>query len=207
MHREALRLKSQNEGFIVPTQVNFVATGGALFSEGESVSGSAEVVVRSLSHGYLWDTVRVMGGAYGGSCSLSPVSGTFICSSYRDPNLVQTLTAFEKIADHLETHPPSSKDIEPLIIGTIGDLDQPLAPDRKGYVSMVRHLTGESLAARQRRRDEIFRTSPAAFAAFAKKLRASVHKWHVSVFGSEGAFSKANAILPTGGQIGLKQLS
>lgn len=203
---ESLRLKSENEGFVVPTQVNFVATGGQLFSEGDSVSGASEVVVRSLSHGYLWDTVRVMGGAYGGSCSLSLVSGTFACSSYRDPNLAQTLTAFEKIADHLESNPPAAKDMEPLIIGAIGDLDQPLSPDRKGYVSMVRYLTGESLEARQRRRDEIFSTSPSDFAAFAKRLRASVNDWRVSVFGSEAAFSKANAILPKESQIDLKQI-
>lgn len=193
--KESLRLKSENEGFIVPTQVNFVATGGGLFSEGEQVSAAFDVVVRSLSHGYLWDTVRVMGGAYGGQCSLSMVSGTFVCSSYRDPNLAQTLTAFESIADHLESHPPNATDMQPAIIGAIGDLDQPMSPDRKGFVSMVRFLSGETLAARQKKRDEIFATTPADFAAFAKKIRTSVKNWRVSVFGSEAAFSKANTVL------------
>jgi Zn-dependent M16 (insulinase) family peptidase len=204
--KDPMRLKSENEGFIVPTQVNFVATGGALFSQGEQVSGAFEVVVRSLSHGYLWDTVRVMGGAYGGSCSLSMVSGTFVCSSYRDPNLAQTLTAFENIAEHLETHPPNMTDMQPAIIGAIGDLDQPLGPDRKGYVSMMRFLSGETLAARQQKRDEIFSTSPADFAAFAKKLRVSVKNWRVSVFGSEAAFSKANAVLAKDSFISAKSI-
>jgi hypothetical protein len=48
-----------------------------------------------LLTGYLWDTVRVMGGAYGGFCRFSPLTGTFSYLSYRDPNLLTTLDNYD----------------------------------------------------------------------------------------------------------------
>ena len=33
----------------------------------------------------------MQGGAYGGSSSFDPFSGTFAFTSYRDPNLLETL--------------------------------------------------------------------------------------------------------------------
>lgn len=57
--------------------------------------GQASVVARFLRTGYLWDTVRVMGGAYGGFTKFNPVSGLFSCLSYRDPNLGKTLDNYD----------------------------------------------------------------------------------------------------------------
>ena len=74
-HPWAVEAKSRmdapkNEAIIVPTQVNYVGSGGRVYSAGESMPGSASVVARHLRTGYLWDTVRVIGGAYGGFCTL-----------------------------------------------------------------------------------------------------------------------------------------
>lgn len=69
--------------------------GGPIYKPGEVVPGQASVVSRFLRTGYLWDTVRVMGGAYGGFTKFSPVSGLFSCLSYRDPNLGKTLDNYD----------------------------------------------------------------------------------------------------------------
>lgn len=69
--------------------------GGPLYQTGEIVPGHATVVSRFLRTGYLWDTVRVMGGAYGGFSKFDPVSGLFSCLSYRDPNLGKTLENYD----------------------------------------------------------------------------------------------------------------
>lgn len=57
--------RTGNEGFAVPSQVNYVVKGGSIYQPGEKVSGATSVVSRYLSTGYLWDNVRVVGGAYG----------------------------------------------------------------------------------------------------------------------------------------------
>ena len=51
-------------------------------------TGATAVAMRHLNTTYLWDKVRVQGGAYGGGSGFDPFSGGFIFSSYRDPNLL-----------------------------------------------------------------------------------------------------------------------
>jgi Zn-dependent M16 (insulinase) family peptidase len=207
MHQgHALRLPPRQEGFVVPTQVNFVAQGGGLFKFGERVSGHDQVIVRYLSNSYMWDNVRVMGGAYGGSCSISPVSGTFMCSSYRDPNLENTLKVFNGVDKFLEAAKLNEKEIEPLIIGAVADLDKPMAPSTQGRVSMTRYLSGQTLEARQRRRNEMLGTKLQDFRHFAKQLEEREISFKACIFGSKAAFAEANDRLPVGERLNLTNL-
>jgi len=201
-----LRLTDENEGFVVPTPVNYVVKGGEMFSLGEEIPGSTEVVVRLISQSYMWDKVRVMGGAYGGGCSLSHHSGTFLCYSYRDPNLEGTLKVFDSVASYLEHLAVDDKEIEQLIIGAVGDLDKPMTPASKGYSSMAKWLMNDTLEIRQKRRDEMLATNAASFVAFAKRMRAFTETARSSIFGSKTAFSKANAALDAAKQITLRKL-
>ena len=87
---------TEDEAFVVPTQVNYVVKGGAVYQPGDAVFGSSAVISRFLSLHYLWDNVRVMGGAYGGFARFSETSGRFVYMSYRDPNLAKTLEIYDK---------------------------------------------------------------------------------------------------------------
>jgi Zn-dependent M16 (insulinase) family peptidase len=183
-----------DEGFIVPTQVSYVGKSGKIFQEGESVSGAAAVVSRFLRTGYLWDHVRVIGGAYGGFCMFSPSSGYFSYLSYRDPNLSKTLDVYDATAgalmaaaDELEKDPEA---LATAIIGAVGDLDGALSPDQKGWTSFERWLVKESPEYRQKYRDEILNTTPDDFRAFAERLR-SMKKPSVAVISSKAAFEAA----------------
>ena len=65
-------------------QVNYVGKGGNLYTDaGYKLSGSAYVIEKYLGNTWLWDRVRVSGGAYGGFCSFDPQSGAFNFLSYR----------------------------------------------------------------------------------------------------------------------------
>merc|ERR1711871_181213 len=87
---------SDDEGVIIPTQVNYVALGGRMYQPGERVPGSTSVITNFLRTGYLWDKIRVMGGAYGAGISLNSRMGTFAFSSYRDPNIKKTIENYKK---------------------------------------------------------------------------------------------------------------
>lgn len=201
-----LRLAEKNEGFEVPTQVNYVVKGGALYSEGDHISGTTDVVVRLISQSYMWDTVRVLGGAYGSGCSLSHHSGTFLCYSYRDPNLKETLAVFDAVSAHLEGLKLDDESIEQLVIGAVGDLDKPMTPSAQGYASMTRWLLNDTLENRQKKRDEIFTASAGSFSAFVKQMRSSTSSWRSSIFGSSTSFAKANDALSEENKIPLKML-
>lgn len=109
---------ASNEGFVVPTQVNYVGKGGRVYQPGERASGATSVVARSLRTGYLWDNVRVIGGAYGGFCRFSPLTGTFSYLSYRDPNLLGTIENYDGAAEFLTTLDITDEALAQAIIGT-----------------------------------------------------------------------------------------
>jgi len=188
------QLPVKDEGFVVPTQVSYVGKGGLLYDEGERVPGSAQVVARFLRTGYLWDYVRVIGGAYGGFCTFSPFSGLFTFLSYRDPNLEKTLIVYDAAADALfaaadamENDPDA---LATAIIGTIGDLDGAMGPDQKGFAQLQRMLINESPEHRQQIRDEILATKPADFRDFAERLK-NIKSPSVAVVSSKAAFENA----------------
>jgi presequence protease len=183
-----------DEGFIVPTQVSYVGKAGLLYEEGERIPGSAAVVARFLRTGYLWDNVRVLGGAYGGFCVFSPFSGLVSFLSYRDPNLEKTIDVYDSAADALITAAEAMEsDPEALataIIGTIGDKDSALSPDQKGYTAFQQWLINESAEYRQKYRSEILNTKPSDFRDFAERLKRMKNS-SVAVVSSKGAFETA----------------
>jgi len=184
----------EDEGFIVPTQVSYVGKSGLVYEEGEQASGSAQVVARFLRTGFLWDRVRVMGGAYGGFCTFSPYSGFFSYLSYRDPNLSKTLDVYDEAADaviaaaeQLENDPSA---LSQAIIGAIGDMDGAMSPDQKGYTAFTQWLVNESAEYRQKFRDQILDTKPEDFREFGERLK-KMKKTSVAVVSSKAAFDAA----------------
>jgi Zn-dependent M16 (insulinase) family peptidase len=186
----------EDEGFVVPTQVNYVGKGGILFEEGETATGSSQVVSKFLRTGYLWDYVRVMGGAYGGFCTFSPYSGFFSYLSYRDPNLSKTLDIYDAAGDaviaaaeQMETDPEM---LSQAIIGTIGEMDGALSPNQKGFTQLQRWLVNESPEYRQNFRHEILNTKPADIKAFGERLK-QMKNPSTAVISSQAAFEAAKS--------------
>lgn len=198
----ARQLPREDEAFAVQSQVNYVCKGGPVFAPGERAGGSAQVLSHLLSTGYLWDRVRVQGGAYGGFSRFSEASGRLSFLSYRDPNVVSTIEAFDGAAEHLRDLRPA--DLTQAIIGSVGDLDAPLTPDQKGFVSLQQFVSGETAAHRQLWRDEVLTTSAADARAFAARLDKLKGTGNVVVFGSLSALEDANAALKQRGGVALR---
>eukprot|EP01034_Spumella_vulgaris_P030846 gene30846-38127_t len=152
----------QDEAFVIPSQVNYVCLGGSLLAPGETVKGSSSVVTRHLGNGFLWDQVRVVGGAYGAFASFSEASGRFSYLSYRDPAVLSTINVFDKAPAAL-AEPISDADLLQSVIGAIGDLDSPLSPDQKGFAAMAQLLSNEKQEDRQLWRDEVLATTQQDF--------------------------------------------
>jgi Zn-dependent M16 (insulinase) family peptidase len=184
------------EGLVVPSQVNFVGKAADLYALGLQPSGANLVVQGYLGTSWLWDKVRVQGGAYGGMCRLDRHSGVFTYLSYRDPNLTATLDTYDRTAQFLETVALDDAELTRAIVGTIGSLDFYLLPDAKGYASMQRFLIGDTDEARQRLREEVFGTTTADFRRFGEILAQATADGRVAVLGSEQAIAAANTERP-----------
>ncbi|MBE7733071.1 insulinase family protein [Devosia faecipullorum] len=185
----------KNEGLVIPAQVNYVGKGANLKALGIALRASSAVALRLLNTTYLWDKVRVQGGAYGGSSRFDLSSGNFAFLSYRDPNLLKTIDAYDGAAKALRAE-IGETDLVRSVIGVVGDLDRPEFVDAKGYSAMWRILNGTTDALRQQRRDEILSTSRADFLALADALDVVAAKGHVVVLGGESAINGANAQRP-----------
>ncbi|HEV7719309.1 MAG TPA: insulinase family protein [Arsenicitalea sp.] len=181
----------RSEGLTFPAQVNFVAKGADLLKFGYKNTGATAVALRHLNTTYLWDRVRVQGGAYGGSANYDPYSGGFTFVSYRDPNLVQTLDAYDGAASFLKDG-IGTDELTRSIIGAIGSMDSYRLPDAKGFTSLLWYLMGSSEELRQQRRDEVLNASAADFRALGDVLGEVAKAGQVVVLGSDAAIKAAN---------------
>ena len=180
-----------NEAFLTASSVQFVGKGANLFELGLEYNGQFDVLNSVLRTCFLWDRVRVQGGAYGSQSSFDSLSGDYGLVSYRDPNLTETLDVYDQIADYIEKLDLSDKELTKILIGCVGRLDPPLSADRKGAVSMVEYLTGKTYELKQKRRDELLSTrleDIKPYALFFRKIRES---GNICVLGNEEKIKKS----------------
>jgi Zn-dependent M16 (insulinase) family peptidase len=180
------------EGMIIPAQVNYVGKGADLYGLGYTYHGSVHVITHFLRTTWLWEQVRVLGGAYGALCRFDKFSGAFSLVSYRDPNLLETLNAFDKTPQFLADLKLEKAELTKSIIGAIGELDGYMFPDTMGLVSMQRYLNGTTDGSRQLMREQILATTPDNFKVFAEILNMFKEKSIVKVLGSENSINFAN---------------
>ncbi|XP_050211088.1 presequence protease 1, chloroplastic/mitochondrial-like [Mercurialis annua] len=190
------RLALGNEAIVIPTQVNYVGKAANLYDTGYQLNGSAYVISKFISNTWLWDRVRVSGGAYGGFCDFDTHSGVFSFLSYRDPNLLKTVDVYDGTGDFLRELEMDDDTLTKAIIGTIGDIDGYQLPDAKGYSSLLRHLLGITEEERQRRREEILSTSLKQFKEFGDAIDAVKNKGVVVAVASPDDVDAANKEFP-----------
>ena len=143
------------EALTLPAQVNFVGKTIDLSSAGYAYHGAHSAAVKHARMGYLWERVRVRGGAYGAFCFLDRFAGTLSLVSYRDPAVTGTLDAFDGLAPYLAGLDLSPAELDKSIIGAAGDSDPYLLPDAQGHTALLRHLTGDTDEERAIRRAEL----------------------------------------------------
>ncbi|MDM8530543.1 insulinase family protein [Anaerolineales bacterium HSG25] len=173
-------------------QINYVGKAANLYDLGYQFHGSMSVINNYLQTTYLWEKIRMQGGAYGAFCSFDKNAGVFGYLSYRDPNLLETLTNYDQANQFLRQLNLNDDQLTKSIIGVIGSVDTYRLPDAKGYMSMIRHLLNYSEADHQQYREEILGTTIEHFHALAEVL-AEVNKVGlVSMLGSAEAIEAVN---------------
>jgi len=187
----ALPVLPAREGLILPAQVNYVCTGANVKALGLAPGAAAAVVGKFLRAGYLWERVRVQGGAYGAGVSYSRTSGNLTFTSYRDPNLGRTVEAFAGVAPYLASLDLDPAELEKSIIGSVGDMDQYLLPDAKGFTALARDLTGEDEAYRQAAREDILNAGPQDFRDFAEAVRVATTQGCIVIAGGQNGLASS----------------
>ena len=154
----------------IPADVGFCALGHNLYALGSSYSGACPVLSSLVSYGYLWNMVRVQGGAYGTGMNVRR-SGDIFCYSYRDPNLDNTRAVFSAVADFIENFAAQGMPLDDIIIGAVNTTDPLLDPAGVCESQCVRALKGVTPEDLAKTRHELLATKPADLAAMAGVLR------------------------------------
>jgi hypothetical protein len=173
----------------ISSSVNFVAKAWRCPDFGPESLGRYFVLSKNLSTDYLWNKVRVEGGAYGGMAMLSSGHPVFMCASYRDPNLASTLRHFEAA---LQSIAPGidAEAIDQNIIATIGRIDAPRTPHEKGFGETIALLCGRSKEFRRQVREAVLSATPRDLSEKARQLL-DEKETAVTMLGSPSAFDKA----------------
>lgn len=132
-------------------------------------SGMAVVAARILSLDYLWDEIRVKGGAYGGRFMVG-VDGDAIWLSWNDPNPMRSLGVYTGCGDALRAFADSNKTIDSYIVSAVADTEPYLTPSAETSAAANLWLQGRTPEDRQRVRSEMLRTTKDDLRAFAGKL-------------------------------------
>jgi len=140
-------------GIRIPAQIGY----GVLASDlGREWDDSGRVAANILSLGYLWNVIRVQGGAYGCGLRLGPNAAA--AYSYRDPTPARSLQMYRGAADFLREFVASGERIDKFVISTISETEPLMSPRDEGAVADGRWFAGRTEAELRQQRAEILAT-------------------------------------------------
>lgn len=178
-----------NEGLKTGSQVNYVARTGRWKEGEEPGSGAADVLRIFLNYEYLWQNLRVKGGAYGCmSGFLRSGSGYFV--SYRDPHLSETNDIYEKLPEYLENLTISEEDLVKYIIGAIAGMDTPVTASVKASRELSYYYNETTDEILRSVRNEIIDCTPDTLRNFGAKIRRMLSEGNLCVIGQSSAIAK-----------------
>lgn len=173
----------KNEAFMTAGQVQYVCRAGNFIDKGLPYTGALKVLKVMMGYDYLWNQVRVKGGAYGCMCGFyRNGDGYFV--SYRDPNLKKTVDVYEQAAEYIENVKLDERTVTQFIIGAVSELDTPMTPATKGIYSLGGYLTGLSMEKVQKERDELLATTIDELRGLGRYIRAFMENECLCVVGN-----------------------
>ncbi len=179
-----LHCEKKNEGFKTSSKIQYVARVGNFVDEGFEYNGALQILKVILSYDYLWQNIRVKGGAYGCMSSFNRLGDSYFVS-YRDPNLEKTNEVYEGIVDYLRGFSVNERDMTKYIIGTMSNIDTPMTPATKGDRSMNLYMNHVSAQMIQKERDQILAAGEEDIRALADIVEAVLRQNYLCVIGNE----------------------
>ena len=183
----------RNIGYRIPAQVGFAVRGCRLSALGHAYSGVLWLAAGMLSLGYLWNRVRVQGGAYGAGLSVDRF-GNLYTYSYRDPTPGRSLSVDEGLSGYLRTFAEGDESLDKYIISSLNELNPLLSPRERGVQADLRLMTGFTREEAERIRREILHATKEDLAACGAVLDDFVREGALCVVGPEEALSACEGL-------------
>ena len=159
-------------GLPIPAAVGFASCASNLVRHGGAYTGAAYVLANVLNFSYLWNEIRVQGGAYGAGFG-SRDDGTIYYYSFRDPQPGRSLGIFRRSAEFIRSFCAQGEELTRMILGAVSNADPLL--NTKGRIGLAEsmYFKGTTHEAQCRMIRELMETTPAELLALADILEAA----------------------------------
>ena len=188
-NKEKFEEKTIKEGITCQAAINFVARTMNFEKSGLKYNGKMDVLSNALGIDYMWQNIRVKGGAYGAMFGLNFKNGMSI-TSYRDPHIKETDEAYKKIPEFIENMNYNDDDLLKLKIGAISNGTRVLHAKNAGILGFSRLLTGITYDDILKYREELLSTTNEDLKSFAPIIKDLIDESNLCVIGNENEVKK-----------------
>lgn len=178
--------EDKREAFIIPSDVTYLARACDPRTLEIETDGTWSVASNALSYDYLWNEIRVKGGAYGcGFRSPSPRHASFY--TYRDPAIDPSLARIEAAGDWLASFDPDAGTFEGFIVSCVSGMDAPLKPYALTKRRNAEYFCKTPSGKRAERRQQMLESTPDALRALAADISRIAREAPACVFAGREA--------------------
>ncbi|RGL14948.1 peptidase M16 [Collinsella sp. TF08-11AT] len=193
--RDALAVSApcdRHEAFVIPSDICFAARACDPRRLGIDVTGAWAVAANALSYDYLWNEIRVKGGAYGCGFRAAGERQTAFYT-YRDPAIDPSIERVERAGAWLGRFEPDEAAFEGFIVSCVSGMDAPVKPYALTKRRNTTYLAGLDPHAREERRAQMLAATPGELRSLGADVTRIAAESPTCVFGGREVIAKSNA--------------
>lgn len=147
------------QGRVIASPIAFIGKVLKTVSYTHPDAPALNIAAGLMDNLYLHTSLREQGGAYGGGAVNNTMAATFYFYSYRDPNIVSSMNAFQEAINSLIEGDFEDIDLEEAKLEMVQSLDMPASPGSQGDIAYGSLREGRTLEIRQAFRDKLLSLS------------------------------------------------
>lgn len=184
--------EDKHEAFVIPSDVCYLGQSTDPRALGIATDGSWGVAANALSYGYLWNEIRVKGGAYG--CGFRAAADRQLAFyTYRDPAIDPSIDRIAGAGAWLGELDTDRDTFEGYIVSTVSSNDAPVKP-----YALTKRLNGAYFSKRtpgyrEQLRSEMLATTPKRLRELGSDVAQVAEKAPRCVFGGREIIEASNA--------------
>lgn len=184
--------RDRHEAFVIPSDICFAARACDPRRLGIDVTGAWAVAANALSYDYLWNEIRVKGGAYGCGFRAAGERQTAFYT-YRDPAIDPSIERMARAGEWLGSFEPDEAAFEGFIVSCVSGMDAPVKPYALTKRRNTTYLAGLDPHAREERRAQMLAATPGELRLLGADVTRIAAVSPTCVFGGRDVIAKSNA--------------
>ena len=176
-------------GIRIPSLTGFSAQSYKLSGKDGAYDGSLGVASNILSYDFLWNQVRVQGGAYGTGFRAN-ARGYVSTYSFRDPTPARSIDINKQLGDHLRKLCEAKTPLDNFIIAAVAATEPLLSPEQRGAQADQFFMTGVSFEMFKKARTQMLATDYDKLLWCAKIADTMAENGRVAVVGQESQLAE-----------------